>query len=212
MSRTLSLQTPAAWWLEGAGGVLLYQLQHAPNTIHQNLEGGKRQQGSAEVGAVRPPPRFLIHHAFTCLLTRNGERAAANANYAYALPCSQDQHSRKGGQPAHIPRAMDAPHARSPESKLSLYFIPWDAGFVCVLFDRGVQVAQVLQVFHPPAEAQELGMKLADGRTIRLALFGGSIHMLLFDALQRTRRCPHLPAGTGSDSSPLAGDTCVRAR
>ncbi len=76
MSRTLSLQTPAAWWLEGAGGVLLYQLQHAPNTIHQNLEGGKRQQGSAEVGAVRPPPRFLIHHAFTCLLTRNGERAA----------------------------------------------------------------------------------------------------------------------------------------
>jgi hypothetical protein len=76
---------------------------------------------------------------------------------------------------------------RSPESKLSPYFTPWDAGFACVSFDRGVQIAQVLQVFYPPAEALELGMKLADGGTVRLALFGGSIHMLLFDALQQTR-------------------------
>jgi hypothetical protein len=77
---------------------------------------------------------------------------------------------------------------RSPESKLSLDFTPWDARFACVMFDRGIQVAQILQVFDPPAEALELGVKLADGGTVRLALFGGSIHMLLFDALQHTRR------------------------
>jgi len=40
---------------------------------------------------------------------------------------------------------------RSPESKLSPYFTPWDAGFACVSFDRGVQIAQILQVFDPPA-------------------------------------------------------------
>ena len=56
------------------------------------------------------------------------------------------------------------------------------------MFDRGIQVAQILQVFDPPAEALELGVKLADGGTVRLALFGGSIHMLLFDALQHARR------------------------
>ncbi len=97
------------------------------------------------------------------------------------------------------------------ESKFFLYFTPWDARFVCVSFDRGVQIAQILQVFDPSAEAQELGMKLADGGTIRLALFGGSIHVLLFDALQLIRRWPHLPAGTGSGSSQLSGDICVRA-
>jgi hypothetical protein len=31
-------------------------------------------------------------------------------------------------------------------------------------------------------------MKLADGGTVWLALFGSSIHMLLFDASQHTRR------------------------
>jgi hypothetical protein len=83
---------------------------------------------------------------------------------------------------------MSAPPTRSPESKLSLHFTPWDAGFACVSFDRGVQIAQILQVFDPPAEALDFGMKLADGGTVRSALFGGSIHMLLFDALQPTRR------------------------
>jgi hypothetical protein len=31
-------------------------------------------------------------------------------------------------------------------------------------------------------------MKLADGGSVRLALFRASVHMLLFDALQPTRR------------------------
>jgi hypothetical protein len=69
---------------------------------------------------------------------------------------------------------------RSPESKFSLHFPPRDARFACVSFDRGVEIAQILQVFDPPAEALEFGMKLADGGTVRLALLGGFIHMLLF--------------------------------
>jgi hypothetical protein len=76
----------------------------------------------------------------------------------------------------------------SPESKLSLHFTPWDAGFAGISFDRSVQIAQILQVLDPPAEALDLGMKLADGGTVWLALFGSSIHMLLFDASQHTRR------------------------
>jgi hypothetical protein len=81
--------------------------------------------------------------------------------------------------------ARDALPTRLPESKVSFHFTSWDAGFACVSFDRGVQIAQILQVFDSPAEALYRGMKLADRGTVRLALFGGSIHMLLFDALQR---------------------------
>jgi len=78
--------------------------------------------------------------------------------------------------------------SRLPESKLSLYLAPWHAGFVRVSLDGCVQVAQILQVFNPTAEALELGVKLADGGTVRLALSCGSIHRPLFDALQPTRR------------------------
>jgi hypothetical protein len=99
----------------------------------------------------------------------------------------QHRHIKNRDHPAHIPWAIDAPRIGLPESKFSLYFIPWDARFVCVPFDRGIQIAQILQVFHPPAEAFELRMKLADGGTVRLALFGSSIHLLLFDFTRMTR-------------------------
>lgn len=82
----------------------------------------------------------------------------------------------------------------SAESEISFHLTPRDGGFIPVAFDGGVQVAQILQVFDPPAEALELGMKLADGGLARLALFGDFTHKLLFDALQHTRGWPHLPA------------------
>jgi hypothetical protein len=55
-------------------------------------------------------------------------------------------------------------------------------------------LSDLLLVFHPPAEALELGMKLADGGTVRLALFGGSIHRLLFDARWHSIRFLYTPA------------------
>jgi len=55
-------------------------------------------------------------------------------------------------------------------------------------------LSDLLLVFHPPAEALVLGMKLADGGTVRLALLGGFIHMLLFDALQ-----PFRASGAGEE-------------
>jgi hypothetical protein len=39
---------------------------------------------------------------------------------------------------------------------------------VCPRFDRGVQVAQILQVFDPPVEALELGMKLLLSKSRRV--------------------------------------------
>jgi hypothetical protein len=76
----------------------------------------------------------------------------------------------------------------STQSQLSLDLTPWDAGFSGVALDGSVQVAQILQIFNPPAEALEFGMELANGGTVGFAFFLGPIHRLLFDALQHTRR------------------------
>jgi hypothetical protein len=50
------------------------------------------------------------------------------------------------------------PSTCSPESKLSLYIAPRDAGFARVSLDGSVQVAQILQVFNSAAEALKLKM------------------------------------------------------
>ena len=75
----------------------------------------------------------------------------------------------------------------SPESKFSLYLSPRDAGFARVSFDGCVQVAQILQVFDPPAEALKLGMKLADNGAVRFALFRVINSRLAYVSVSRGR-------------------------
>jgi len=93
-------------------------------------------------------------------------------------------------------KPADFGYRLSLQSKLALHFAPRDAGLAGVTFDRGVEVAQVLQIFDPSAKSFQLGVKLADGDAVRLALSGGSILTLLFDASQHTRRWLRLPDGT----------------